>query len=76
MNEVSERIARIIENDANGVIKRTMRVVQSDVMALLCEFMDVSTLDMSVEGGDGCYDLTVTAKVARIYDIGKTSDVG
>lgn len=75
MNEVSERIARIIENDANAVIKRTMRVVQSDVMALLSEFMDVSTLDMSVEGGDGGYNLTVTAKVARIYDVGKTSEV-
>ena len=76
MNDVSERIARIIENDANGVIKRTMRVVQSDVMSLLSEFMDVSTLDMSVEGGEDGYDLIVTAKVARIYDIGKMSDVG
>ena len=74
MNEVTERIARMIENDGNAAIKRVLRVAQSDVMALLCEFMDVRKRDMTVDVAQGGYALTVTADVARFFDVGKTSE--
>ena len=51
-----------------------LRVAQSDVMALLCEFMDVRKLDMTVDVAQGGYALTVTADVARFFDVGKTSE--
>lgn len=75
MSEVTERIARMIENDGNAAIKRVLRVAQSDVMALLCEFMDVRKLDMTVDGADDGYTLKITADVARFFDIGKTSEI-
>ncbi|MDE6200514.1 MAG: hypothetical protein K2M47_01350 [Clostridiales bacterium] len=74
MSNVSERIARMIENDGNGEIKRTMRVAQSDVMALLSEYMDVTKLDVTVDKSADGYDVNITAKAARIYSIGHTSD--
>lgn len=75
MSEVTERIARMIENDGNAAIKRVLRVAQSDVMALLCEFMDVRKLDMTVDGANDGYTLKITADVARFFDIGKTSEI-
>lgn len=75
MSEVTERIARMIENDGNAAIKRVLRVAQSDVMALLCEFMDVRKLDMTVDGANDGYTLKITANVARFFDIGKTSEI-
>lgn len=74
MTDISERLARIIENDGNGEIKRTMRVAQSDVMALLCEYMDVNKLDMTVDKADSGYTVKITADASRIYNVGKTSD--
>lgn len=75
MSEVTERIARMIENDGNAAIKRVLRVAQSDVMALLCEFMDVRKLNMTVDGANDGYTLKITADVARFFDIGKTSEI-
>ncbi len=72
--EVSERLARIIENDAGGEIKRAMRVVQSDVMTLLCEFMSIDKLDMTVDKTDNGYVLKITADVAKFYGIGNTTE--
>lgn len=74
MTNVSERLARMIENDCNGEIRRTMRVAQSDVMMLLSEYMDVTKLDMSVGNAENGFTVTITADVSRIYNVGKTSD--
>lgn len=74
MSNVSERIAKMIENDGNGEIKRTMRVAQSDVMALLSEYMDVTKLDMTVDKCADGYTVNITATASRIYNIGHTSD--
>ncbi|MDE6029448.1 MAG: hypothetical protein K2F90_03915 [Clostridiales bacterium] len=74
MSQVSERIAKMIENDGDGDIKRTMRVAQSDIMALLSEYMAVTKLDVSVEKADGGYAVNVSATASRIYNIGHTSD--
>lgn len=74
MTDVTERLSRMIENDGNGDIKRTMRVAQSDVMSLLSEYMDVTKLDMSVDKAEGGFTVTITANATRIYNIGNTSD--
>lgn len=74
MSDISERIARMIENDYDGEIKRTLRVAQSDVMMLLSEYMDVTKLDMSVDRSDSGFIVSITANAARIYNVGKTSD--
>ncbi len=75
MSNVSERIAKMIENDGNGEIKRTMRVAQSDIMALLSEYMDVTKLDVTVDKCADGYAVNVAATASRIYNIGHTSDV-
>ena len=75
MADISERISRMIENDEYGNVKRTLRVAQSDIMALLCEFMQVEKLDLSVDKKESGYMLKITADVSRIYDIGKTSEI-
>ena len=70
MEAMTERIAKMIENDGNGAIKRVLRVAQSDVLALLCEFMDVTKLDMTAERTENGYELIIRADVARFYDVG------
>jgi len=71
--EIGERLKRMVENDGGGEIKKVMRVVESDVMALLCEFMDVARLDTRVQkNGDG-YMLTVEASVDKFYGVGNLS---
>lgn len=74
MTDISERLARMTENDYDGEIKRTLRVAQSDVMSLLSEYMDVTKLDMTVDKSDGGYVITIAANASRIYNIGKTSE--
>lgn len=63
----------MLENDEAGSMHGTLRVAQSDIMNLLCEFMDVKKLDMRVEKANDAYKLTITAEVAKIFDIGKIS---
>lgn len=75
MGEVTDRIERMIESDAMSAIKRTLRVAESDVAALLGEFMEVNSLDTAVQKRDDGYTLTVTAGVSRFYDVGNTSEV-
>lgn len=75
MSNISERIAKMIENDGNGEIKRTIRVAQSDLMALLSEYMDVTKLDVTVDKTDGGYAVHIEAAASRIYNVGHTSDV-
>lgn len=70
----TERLARIIENDANGDIKRTLRVAQSDIMSLLCEYMDVKKLDMTVNKCEEGYEVAISAVAARIRSVGNTTD--
>lgn len=66
----TERLKRMVESDADGAVKNTLRVAQSDVMTLLSEFMDVERLDMSVvKNGDG-FTLNIKADVNRFYGIG------
>lgn len=74
MREETERLFRLVENDANGSLRSALSVVRSDVSALLSEFMDVRSVDMTVErDGDG-YDLYIRTKVNRFYDVGKTTE--
>lgn len=76
MSNVSERIAKMIENDFDGEIKRTMRVAQSDIMMLLSEYMNVTKLDVTVDKcADGGYKVNIAAAASRIYNVGHTSDV-
>lgn len=74
MSNISERIAKMIENDGNVEIKRTMKVAQSDVMMILSEYMDVTKLNMTVDKTAEDYVVTVTANASRIYNVGNTSD--
>ncbi len=75
MGELSNRIARMIENDGSGDIKRTMSVVQSDIMSLLCEFMDVRKLDVTVDRAQGVgFELKISAEVERFYGVGNTTE--
>ena len=74
MSNVSERIAKMIENDGNGEIKRTMRVAQSDIMMLLSEYMNVTKLDVTAEKCADGYTVNIAATASRIYNIGHTSD--
>ena len=69
----AERLKRIVETDDVGEVKDTLRVAQSDVMALLDEFMDVSRLDMRVDKTEEGYRITITADADRIYGVGKIS---
>lgn len=74
MGDISERIARMIENDGSGAVKRTLRVAQSDVAALLREFMDVTKLDMSAEKTENGYTVKIIADVSRFYEVGRTTE--
>ncbi|MCH5165814.1 MAG: hypothetical protein J1G01_05380 [Clostridiales bacterium] len=71
MDGMTERIAKMIENDGNGAIKRVLKVAQSDVLSLLNEFMDVTKLDMTAERTENGYELCIRADVARFYDVGR-----
>lgn len=71
ITDAAERLKRIVESDADGRVNAALRVAQSDVMAVLCEFMDVSRLDMRVEPLGAGYRVTVTADADAIYGVGK-----
>lgn len=73
MNETVKRLERVIENDGNGVINRTLRVAESDVAMILSEYMQVRTLDMRAEKVQDGYALEIKVAVDRFYDIGKTT---
>ncbi len=72
MSEELERIMRMVENDDAGEIKRTLRVVQSDIMKLLCEFMSVDSLDMRLTSSNGKFKLAIDVMVDRFFDVGLT----
>lgn len=73
MSEAVERLARIISSDGSGDIKRTLSVCRSDIYSVLSQFCDVNKLYLdAVRDGEG-YTVTVTAKVSRIFDVGKTT---
>ena len=74
MSSISERIAKMIENDEGGAVKRTLKVAQSDIFALLSEYMDVKTLDVAADRTDDGFVVKITASAARIYNVGNTSD--
>ncbi len=74
MNNDAARLARVIENDANGVINKTLRVAESDMAALLSEYMSVTALDTAYEKTQSGYRLTMRVDVARFYGIGNTSE--
>ena len=75
MYGITERIARIVENDASGGIKSVLKVAQSDIMMLLCEYMDVVKLDMTADKTKSGYVVNIKADVARFYDVGRTSEI-
>ena len=54
-----------------------MRVVESDVVSLLSDFMSVRHADFDVESdGNGGYVITIKAEADRFFDMGRTaSDV-
>ena len=74
MSNISERIAKMIENDEGGTVKRTLKVMQSDILMILSEYMDVKNLDVSADRTDDGYAVKITAHAARIYNVGNTSD--
>lgn len=74
MSDISERIAKMIENDEGGMVKRTLMVAQSDILALLSEYMDVKKLDVAADKTDDGFVVKITAHAARIYKVGNTSD--
>ncbi|MCH5163348.1 MAG: hypothetical protein J1G38_07710 [Clostridiales bacterium] len=67
----TERLKRIVESDADGEMNDTLRVAQSDIMALLGEYMDIARLDMRVDKAESGYRVTVTADADRIFCVGK-----
>lgn len=67
----TDRILRMVENDSDGEVRQTLRLVCSDLGALLGEFMSVEKLDVSVSKIDGAYRLTITADVDKFYSVGK-----
>ncbi len=69
----TERILRMVENDSDGEVRQTLRLVRADLCALLCEFMSVQKLDMSVGKIDGAYRLTISADVDKFYSVGKVT---
>ncbi len=72
MKDDVKRIMRVVRSDATGSIERTVRVAESDVAALLGEFMDVKRMSASVTGEDGTYRLLIDVDVARFYGVGNT----
>ncbi|MCM1368527.1 MAG: hypothetical protein NC184_06950 [Roseburia sp.] len=66
-----ERILRVLENDAMGAVNSVLRVAQSDVAALLGEFMSVRRLDMTADKTDIGYRITIAVEADRLYDVGK-----
>lgn len=70
----TDRLMRIVENDGDGALKRTLGVVRSDILDLLTQFMDVKRLNMEVRRENGVFALIIDADVARFYDIGKTTE--
>lgn len=69
----TERILRMVENDSDGEVRQTLRLVRADLCSLLCEFMSVQKLDMSVGKIDGAYRLTISADVDKFYSVGKVT---
>lgn len=65
------RMAEMLETDAVGNVRNTLRVAQSDVMDVLREFMEVKKLDMRIDRAGNGFKLTIHADVERIYDVGK-----
>lgn len=72
MKDDVRRIMRVVQSDATGAIERTVRVAESDVAALLKEFMDVKRMSASVTGEEGSYRLLIDVDVARFYGVGNT----
>lgn len=73
MDDYLRRIADVVENDADGSIKTTLRVARSDIAAVLAEFCDVRKIGMRVDKTEENYKLVIEADVMRFYDVGKTS---
>lgn len=69
-----DRLIRIVENDGDGALKRTLGVVQSDILDVLGEFMDVKRLNMAVKRENGGFALIIDADIARFYDVGRTTE--
>ena len=72
MKDDVKRIMRVVRSDATGSLERTVKVAESDVAALLGEFMDVKRMSASVTGEDGNYRLLIDVDVARFYGVGNT----
>lgn len=74
MDDYLRRIADVVENDADGSIKTTLRVARSDIAAVLEEFCDLRKIGMRVDKTENSYKLIIEADVLRFYDVGKTSE--
>ncbi len=74
MNDSAARLARVIERDANGAIDKTLRIAESDIAALLSEYMSFTALDTSYEKTQDGYRLTLRVDVSRFYGVGNTSE--
>ena len=70
MNSEAKRIMRVVENDMNGEIKKTLTVMQSDLSALLSEFCALKTMNIWAERVGGAYRINIEVTADRIYEIG------
>lgn len=70
----SERLKRMVENDEFSILKKALKVAQSDVMSVLCEFMDAESIDMRVVKNGDRYILSMVVEVNKFYDVGTLSE--
>lgn len=65
----------MIENDSGGTVNRMLSVLQSDLLTVLNEYMDVKTLDMRTSNAQGGKQLLISVGVSRFFDVGFTSEI-
>lgn len=72
----TERVKRIVEKDSIGALKDIMSVVQSDIADVLGEFMNVASMNVSLDSdGHGGYNIKIEVNADRFYEIGKITSV-
>lgn len=68
----TERVKHIVEKDSVGALNDIMSVVQSDIAVVLGEFMNVTGMNVSLDGdGNGGYNIKIEVNADRFYEIGK-----
>lgn len=74
MNEVRDKLKNAVITDRAGMLENTLRIVKSDVYAILTHYMEIVpdnvevTADLDEQGE--CL-ITVSVKTKTFYEIGK-----